>query len=150
MSYVETVLQPGETIKILGRLHWIGYSRAIILAAIAMVVAYFFYGSAFPGGMAFVAFIAAIAMLEFLRVLLETLTTEIAVTSRRVILKRGLVRRETSEMNMNQIETVNVYQSVLGRILGFGTIHIRGTGEGLAPLPGVAAPLQVRNTIVVG
>ena len=57
-------------------------------------------------------------------------TTELSVTNHRVIYKRGFIRRHTVEMNMDKVETVNVDQSILGRIAGYGTIHVLGTGQG--------------------
>ena len=59
----------------------------------------------------------------------------------------GFVRRHTVEMNMDKVETVNVDQSILGRILGYGTIHVLGTGQGIEGLSRIAAPIAVRNAI---
>jgi uncharacterized membrane protein YdbT with pleckstrin-like domain len=61
-------------------------------------------------------------------------TKEIAGTDYRVIYKTGLIRRRTAEMNMNKIGSVVVDQSILGRLLDYGSIHIRGTGSGLEKL----------------
>ena len=57
-------------------------------------------------------------------------STELAVTNRRVIFKTGLIRRRTVEMNMDKVETVDVDQTLFGRLLGYGTVHVRGTGSG--------------------
>jgi hypothetical protein len=73
--------------------------------------------------------------------------TEIAVTDRRVIVKTGLIRRHTAEMNMDKVESVTVYQSVLGRLLDYGSVHVRGTGEGLGHLDYISSPILLRNTI---
>ena len=73
--------------------------------------------------------------------------TEIAVTNKRVIYKRGFIRIYTAEMNMDKIESVIVTQSILGRILDYGSIHVRGTGEGMEHLHGIRAPLALRNCI---
>ena len=77
--------------------------------------------------------------------------TEIAVTNRRVIYKRGFISRTTAEMHMDKIESVRVDQSILGRILGYGRVTIMGTGAstesfGKIDEP-VAAPLELRNNI---
>ena len=74
-------------------------------------------------------------------------TTEIAVTDRRVITKTGFIRRKTTEMNMEKVESVDVDQSVLGRILDYGDVIVRGTGSGLAPMRNIDAPLELRNHI---
>ena len=68
--------------------------------------------------------------------------TEIVVTDRRVIFKRGLLGRHTVEMNVSKIETVDVEQGIGGRIWGYGTVLIRGTGSSFEPLVGVGSPLE--------
>src|ERR1035437_6441393 len=73
--------------------------------------------------------------------------TEFAVTDRRVIYKYGFIKRHTVEMNMDKIESVDVDQSLLGRLLNYGTIHVLGTGEGIESLRRIAAPLALRNAI---
>jgi uncharacterized membrane protein YdbT with pleckstrin-like domain len=75
--------------------------------------------------------------------------TEIAITNRRVIYKRGFIKRHTVEMNMDKIESVTVTRSILGRVLDYGTIHMRGTGVGLEHLHKIAAPILLRNCITV-
>ena len=72
------------------------------------------------------------------------------MTSRRVIYKRGFIKRYTAEMNMDKVESVVVTQSILGRVLGYGTIHVRGTGEGIEHLHDIRAPLALRNCIIAG
>ena len=58
--------------------------------------------------------------------------TEIAVTDQRVIYKRGFICRQTAEMNMDKVESVDVDQSILGRLLDYGTIHVeRARGAGI-------------------
>ncbi len=59
--------------------------------------------------------------------------TEFAITDRRVISKRGFIMRNTAEMNMDKVESVKVEQSVLGRLLDYGTVTVVGTGQGLEP-----------------
>ncbi len=50
-------------------------------------------------------------------------------------------------MNMDKVESVIVDQSILGRLLGYGSIHVRGTGEGLEDLDYISSPISLRNTI---
>src|SRR5215204_2390731 len=63
--------------------------------------------------------------------------------------KTGLVQRYTTEINMAKIESVDVSQSILGRVFDFGTLTIRGTGETIEALRNIASPLQFRNAIMV-
>jgi uncharacterized membrane protein YdbT with pleckstrin-like domain len=72
-------------------------------------------------------------------------TDEFAITNRRIIIKTGLVGRKTLEMNLNKIESVNVDQGILGRILGYGTIRINGTGGTKETFPQILNPLEFRK-----
>ena len=74
--------------------------------------------------------------------------TEFAITDRRVIHKRGFIWRITAEMNMDKVETVDVGQSILGRLLDYGMIHVRGTGSGEGIIvKRIASPVALRNAI---
>jgi uncharacterized membrane protein YdbT with pleckstrin-like domain len=64
-----------------------------------------------------------------------------------VIFKTGIVQRHTMEMNRSKVETVGVDQSILGRILGYGTVSVRGTGGSFEPIPYIGEPLTFRNHI---
>lgn len=75
----------------------------------------------------------------------QKFTTELAVTSKRVVAKTGLIRRNTIELNHSKVESFNVDQSILGRIFGFGTIIINGTGGGKTPIPNIDSPLEFRR-----
>ena len=75
-------------------------------------------------------------------------TTEIVVTNHRVIYKKGFIRRHTAEMNMDKVESVTVDQTIMGRVLDYGAVDIRGTGEGFEHLHGIGSPLVLRNAIL--
>lgn len=81
----------------------------------------------------------------FISPLLARYTDEFAVTNKRVIIKTGLISRKTFEMNHSKIESVNVDQSVLGRILGYGTISIVGSGGTKETFPNIKNPLEFRK-----
>ncbi len=97
-----------------------------------------------------VGVIGVLGILLLLGAWIRRHATEIVVTDRRVIFKRGLLARHTVEMNVSKIETVDVEQGLGGRIWGYGTLLIRGTGAGFEPLVGVGSPLRIRNAIVAG
>lgn len=161
MSYVERVIQPGETLVYRAPLHWIVYVRGVTLAVIAMVVlAYGVAGAPAsdvpPGGwqdmlhrviVTIGGLLLLVAVLSLAAAFIRRHTTEIAVTSRRAIYKTGVVRRITSEISVDKIETVLVDQGILGRILNFGTIVIRGTGGGLEPVRNIGDPLTFRSKL---
>lgn len=72
-------------------------------------------------------------------------TTEFAVTDKRLIAKTGLISRNTVEMFLDKVESLNVTQTVLGRILDYGTVTIRGTGATSEPIKNISAPLALRK-----
>jgi uncharacterized membrane protein YdbT with pleckstrin-like domain len=74
-------------------------------------------------------------------------TTVIAITSIRLILKKGLIARITAEMNLDKIEEVIVRQTFLGRILGYGRLTVRGTGISVIEFPDIANPVGFRQRI---
>ena len=74
-------------------------------------------------------------------------TTEIAVTNRRIIFKQGFIRRSTMDMHMDKVESVDVNQSILGRIFNYGEITIQGVGEGYKRLPEIDRPLEFRSHV---
>ncbi|HKR19068.1 MAG TPA: PH domain-containing protein [Stellaceae bacterium] len=152
MSYLQRILQPGETLRYVGRLHWIIYLPGLVLFAIAVAVSVAIVATNEPGNlMPYLLGILEVLMLASLLTLLAAAvrrwTTEIAVTDRRVIFKRGLIRRHTVEMNMDKVETVDVDQSLAGRLLGYGDIVVRGTGSSIEPFRKIAAPLDFRNQV---
>jgi len=153
MSYVSGILQPGERVLAHGRLHWIIYKDAgiaLILAAILLWIAIDVQRTSKDvAGMIDVGalFLFVTGVCFAIGAWFKQWITEMVVTNRRVIYKRGFIRRHTAEMNMDKIESVTVTQSILGRMLNYGTIHVRGTGEGIEHLHKIRAPIALRNCI---
>lgn len=126
MAYIDSVLIPGEQIRHRGKLHWIIYVPGFILLPLA-----------------------GIGVILLVSAWIRRWCTEIYITDKRVIYKVGWISRHTMEMNMNKVESVDVSQSIMGRLFGYGTITIRGTGAGIEPLRRIAAPMSLRNAITV-
>ncbi len=152
MSYVNSILQPGETLLYRGKLHWIIYGSAIFTALIALGFAAVANADILPDATPYAWIAAAIALLIALiyavRAWFDQWITEIAVTSFRVVYKRGFIRRHTAEMNMDKVESVVIDQPLWGRLLGYGTVHVMGTGEGIEHLHRIDRPIALRNAIV--
>ena len=142
--YVDKVLQPGEQVRYRASLNWILYAPGAALWLVAAVL-YLVTANGFVHLIALVIF--AIGLFLIARAWFEWWTTEIAVTDRRVIYKTGFIRRKTTEMNMDKVESVDVEQSVLGRLCNYGDVIVRGTGAGLSPILNIDAPLELRNHI---
>jgi uncharacterized membrane protein YdbT with pleckstrin-like domain len=149
MSYVNQVIQPGEKLLHIASVHWIVYLPGMLLA-VAALVAFGYSEFATIGRIA--ATVAAVLLglgaAYFIgREWFTWWSTEIAVTNHRVIVKAGLIRRRTNEMNMEKVESVQIDQSVFGRILNYGDVTIIGTGEGEEKIKTVAAPIDLRNYV---
>src|SRR4029077_6884336 len=155
MSYVERVMQPGETLLCRSRLHWLIYLPVLPFLAIFVLGAALYLGMQSNAGDAASAILplglivigALGAIVAWFRAWLRRMTTELAVTDRRVIFKRGLVRRHTVEMNMDKVESVDVDQSVLGRMFNYGDVTVRGTGASIEPLRMIGDPLHFRSRV---
>jgi uncharacterized membrane protein YdbT with pleckstrin-like domain len=149
MNYVQRVLQPGEVVRHTAAIHWIVYwpGALFMLAAVACLT----YGTWLSQHTFIFHWVAGLLALVGLFLLAREWygwwTTEVAVTDLRVIYKTGFIKRRTNEMNMDKVESVQVDQSILGRILDYGTVTITGTGVGLETLTGVARPIELRNSI---
>ncbi len=154
MKYVEQVLQPGETVVYATSLHWLVYLRAIVLVILALlcfIVAGSFNDQVVGLALKFIA--AALVLLAVVSgstALIRRATTELAVTDRRVIFKTGILQRHSMEINRSKVETVGVDQSILGRLLGYGTIMVRGTGGSFEPIAFIGDPLTFRSHITAG
>jgi uncharacterized membrane protein YdbT with pleckstrin-like domain len=94
---------------------------------------------------AFFSFIMGV--FRFAHMMVIKATTEIAVTTSRLIFKRGLVARYVGEMSIDRIEGVNVLQTVMGRIFNYGRIMVRGMGVGEVILPPIEDPIKFRKAI---
>lgn len=156
MKYVQRVLQPGETVVHRAYLHWLIFLRAIALAvlALACLIAELILRPNDPlvatTFIVVACFFALVALESALRAWIRRVTTEFAVTDRRVIYKTGLFSRHTLEMNRGKVESVDVEQPFTGRLFGYGTILLRGTGSTHEPIYHIADPLTFRSHITAG
>ncbi len=154
MPYYTQVLQPDEKVLVVGRLHWSMYIRGLIVLAVGAIILACSDQLPDPDWQRYALWtggvIAVLGILMLLVAWIRRRATEIVVTDKRVIFKRGLLARHTVEMNVSKIETVDVEQDLWARIWGYGTLLIRGTGAGFEPLVGVGSPLRIRNAIVAG
>jgi uncharacterized membrane protein YdbT with pleckstrin-like domain len=148
VKYIDQVLQPGEKIVFSSTLSWANYLPSVLLWLVALLL--FVADTVLQPSNAWLwsaIVVAVLAAVSTLRTWFRRWTTEIDVTDRRVVYKRGFIRRHTVEMNMDKIESVDVDQSLLGRMFDYGDIIIRGTGAGIEPLRGIDSPLAFRNAV---
>lgn len=149
--YIDEILQPDEKVLYSTSIHWIFYLPGIlawIIAIVALIlqrraeadVAHIFW-------LAVSIVAAVIAAYWTFRAWFRRWTTETDVTNLRVVHKEGFIKRRTFEMNHDRVESVDVEQTILGRLLSYGDVTINGVGEGRQTIKTIANPLQFRNTI---
>jgi uncharacterized membrane protein YdbT with pleckstrin-like domain len=86
-----------------------------------------------------------IGLILWISAVITYYTTELAITNKRVIAKFGFIRRNTVEMNISYVESIQVDQGILGRIFNFGSVIVAGAGDPKAPIPGISNPLEFRK-----
>jgi uncharacterized membrane protein YdbT with pleckstrin-like domain len=149
--YIDDILQPGEKVLYSTNAHWIFYLPAIaawIVAAILLVLSRMVVGDTWTLFCWALAAIAAIvALFWMVKAWFHRWTTETDVTNMRVVHKTGFIKRRTFEMSLDKVESVDVNQSILGRILNYGNVTVRGVGEGAETINTIASPLDFRNHI---
>lgn len=143
--YVEQILRPGEQLRYSTTIHGIVYLPGVLclLAAAGCAVA---GGALFPL-LAVAAILGLAGVFLVVQAWFQRWTTETDVTSLRVIHKKGFIKRRTFEISLDKVESVDVDQSIAGRIFGWGDVTIRGVGEGVERIKMIASPLQFRNHI---
>ena len=127
MSYVDKIIGKNEVIIYRVEFHWtytlIAFLNLFILGVLIIGIYY------------------------FLKMMINKWTTERVLTNERYIQKIGWISRDTEEMSLDRIEEVNLSQSLLGRIFGFGTVDISGTGSGKIILRYIDEPLIFQKNL---
>jgi uncharacterized membrane protein YdbT with pleckstrin-like domain len=150
MSYLERCLQPGESLLATRRLHWVIYLWPVVLMVAGAGLAAW---TALASPRASTIFLAvagvllAAGILTFLQKALVGWSTEYAVTDHRLLVKRGLLSVHTVEMSLDKIESVDVDQSLIGRMLGYGAVTVHGVGSRWDPITLIPDPSAFRNAI---
>ena len=143
MSYIEKNLMIGENILYRARLHWVVFFWPVIWFVVAIV--FFSRGGdvAVTVGRLFIL----IGIAKAISSTISFSTSEFAVTNQRVIAKVGFIRRNSLEVLLGKIEAIQVNQDILGRILGYGSITVSGTGGTRDPFHNISNPLELRRKI---
>ena len=144
MSYTESHLLPGETVKYRARLHWLPFLPGYVLGALflAIAIAGFAMEIWWLGGGALVVALAA-----FLWIYIAKATSEFCVTNKRVVIKVGFIQRRTVETMLAKVESIGVDQGLIGRMFDFGTILVVGTGGTQDSFHNISNPLEFRRQV---
>lgn len=127
-SYIQESLSNGESVEELFKLHWLTWATVWFLILIS-------------------PFTLGLTLIWAIYKWLGLRTLEQGVTNKRVVYKKGIISRSTEEMKLSSVETVEIKQSVLGRLLGFGNVHVTGKGISDVVFPNIDNPLAVKKAI---
>jgi uncharacterized membrane protein YdbT with pleckstrin-like domain len=153
MSYIEKSLGAGETVIARAQFPWV-YNLsawgqllipAVVLAGLAAWASrqpdFLSLSNPVTWALILVAVWLALGLIRFLQMMIRKWTTEIGVTSHRFVEKYGALSMRTNEIALPNIEGVKVHQSMIGRLLGYGTVRIEGTGVDAVNTPEIADPV---------
>jgi uncharacterized membrane protein YdbT with pleckstrin-like domain len=129
VSYIESALIKDEKIIYIANVSFWSLAPIIILGFLFLPV----YG---------------LGLIFWLVAFIRYQTTELAFTNKRVIAKFGFISRQTIELNITKVESIQVGQGVLGRIFNYGTLIISGAGNPQAPIPGISNPMGFRRAFM--
>ena len=139
MSYVEANLMQGEQVVYQTSLHWLMYLWPIVLAIVGLFM--------LLGVPALGLIVLALAALLGATVFVTVYNAEFAVTNKRVILKTGWLNRRSLELLLSKIESIAVDQGFAGKLWGYGTIILSGTGGSHEPFQNIADPFEFRKQV---
>lgn len=137
MSYIDKNLMNDEVIIYRAKMHWIIFLQPFIFLAIGILLIPSPVAAIFPLFIAVGIFMLIPAFITFK-------TYEFALTNKRVIAKFGFIKRRSIDVLLNRVEGILLNQSILGRLLGYGSVSVSGTGGARDPFPMIADPLKLR------
>jgi uncharacterized membrane protein YdbT with pleckstrin-like domain len=151
MSYIERSLGDGEQIVSRARFHWLYNLRAwlSLVVPLAVFVAVVVYADEMmrEGLAIFAVALLVVGIVAFFTMMIHKWTTEIGVTSQRFVKKTGFISLKTEEVALRNIESVKVSQGLWGRVFGYGSLRIEGTGDDHVDIPNIDDPVGFRRAI---
>lgn len=149
-SYVDSNLSKGEEVISRAHVSWLSYLFVISITVVLFLLGILFLIASTVtdnGGAGFAWFLLIVAAIILGNIALTIATTELALTNKRVIAKFGFIRRTTVELRLDKVESIGVNQGIMGRLLGYGNIVVKGTGGTGTPIPSIKKPLDFRRVV---
>lgn len=144
MSYIDRHLMDGERVVFRTRLHWRFIITSVLVGVLLLAAGVATVLTPVP----WVGILPAVLGLIVVGgAILRRHSSEFAVTDRRIVLKVGVLTTRSVEMLLSKIESVAVHQSLAGRMLGFGSIVVTGSGGTREAFDGIQSPLEFRNAV---
>ncbi|MGA8366105.1 MAG: PH domain-containing protein [Candidatus Acidiferrales bacterium] len=153
MGYIEKNLVPGETVVYKTRLHWIVMIwlllEGVLLGAIGLAMCIGGYvEKGAPAGWIVAGLLCLVVAGALIAAgMIRRRATEIAVSNKRVLIKRGLVSQRSIEVLLPKVESISVNESAFGRMLGYGDVILRGTGGTFETFTRIAHPDEFRRQV---
>ncbi|MGD0949709.1 MAG: PH domain-containing protein [Candidatus Binatia bacterium] len=145
MGYIDANLLRDETLIYRARLHWIVFVWPALVLVICYAVALALLLSRAVHEVTLAAIFIAVGSIPIARSLIAYATSEFGVTNKRVLVKIGFIRRNSLEILLNKVESIQIDQGVLGRLLDYGSIVVSGTGGSRDPFHNLSSPLRFRR-----
>ena len=145
MSYIDKHLLPGEAVTYRTQLHWKVYVGPVLLVLLVLLPLVILAMSTTHPLLAILPGLGIVAVV--LQAYVRRRTSEFAVTTKRVILKLGVMNTRSVELLLGKVEGISVTQSLPGRLFGFGAIVVTGSGGTQEPFSGIQAPLAFRPAV---
>ena len=148
MGYIEHNLLVGEEVVYRARKHWKVFLLPLffLLASLGFLISSFYLNQSFALRV-IGAVLLALAILFAFAPLIEYLSSDFAVTNKRVLVKVGFIRRHSLELLLSKVEGIGVDQGIMGRIFNYGTMSVIGTGGTRESFKDIAKPLEFRKQV---
>ena len=164
MSYVDRNLVSGETLLYRTRHHWLVLlgpalaSLVLLVPGIGLLIEAIALrdtdglavgsSTVSPQAMAIAGAIFVVAaIVTFSYGVAKRNATEMAVTNRRVLIKTGMASRRTLDLMLSRVESIGVEETTFGRLLGYGSVIVRGTGGTPESFVLIAHPQEFRRAV---
>jgi uncharacterized membrane protein YdbT with pleckstrin-like domain len=143
MGFVDQNLLPGETVAYRAKLHWVMFLPPTVFILLGLLTLL----GTFKFAPELAMILMGIGTFGLLRRWIVFRTSEFAVTTRRVLIKVGFIQRHTVELLLSKVEGIGVDQDMAGRLWGYGTIIVTGTGGTHESFASIAEPLEFRRQV---
>jgi len=136
MSYIETILEPGETVYYQAKLSLWKFAIVIFAGFFSILIGLI---PGFPVGFLYIGTFFLVS------IYIAYTSTELAITNKHILSKTGFIRRDTNEILLEKAESIKIKQSIFGRMFNYGNVFVIGTGGTIAPMKYISKPLEFRK-----
>jgi uncharacterized membrane protein YdbT with pleckstrin-like domain len=145
VSYIDSNLLEGERVVFRTRLHWLLFLGPVLVTVIILLPAAWFVSTTTWSGYAWIPI--AFGLLLLLATFIKRVSSDFAVTNKRIMMKVGVFRTRSIEILLSKVEAIAVDQSLLGRVFGYGDIVVTGSGGTREAFQQIQAPLEFRRAV---